>query len=116
MTKKIDSALADADKLFEQINTGNFPSGIKAEMARLQERGSYLRSEAYHRRLHLSSSIFATVMGTIIILSVNYLIASAGMSTPAHLHKALWTGLSLVASHFVYDLWKIWRKYGNKPD
>lgn len=116
MTKKIGNALTDADKLFEQINTGDFPPEIKAEMARLQEQGNYLRSDAYHRRLRLSSAIFATVMGTIIILSVNYLMASAGMSTPARLHKALWTGLSLVASHFVYDLWKIWRKYGNQPD
>ena len=113
MTKKIDSSLADADKLFEQINTSDLPPEIKAEMARLQERRNYLRSDTYHRRLHLSSSIFAGTMGAVIIIGVNYFMASAGMSTPAKLHRALWDGLSLDAVYFVYDLWKIWRKYGS---
>lgn len=110
MTKKIEDALADADKLSEQINTGDFSSEIKVKVAELQERADHLRSDAYHRRLRLSSSVFATVMGMLIIVGVNCSMASAGMSTPAHLYRALWIGLSLVASHFVYDLWKLWRK------
>ncbi len=121
MTKKIDNALADidkawadADKLFEKINTGDFRPEIKAEFARLQERADYLRSDAYQRRLRLSSTIFAATMGAVIIVGVNYSMASAGMSTPTKLHRALWDGLSLDAVYFVHNLWKIWRKYSGR--
>ena len=115
MTKKIDNALADGDRLFEQINAGNFPPEIKVRIAHLQGQANYLRSDAYHRRLHLSSTIFATIMGAVIIIGVNYSMASAGMSTPAKLHRALWDGLSLDAAFLVHNLWKMWRKYGSRP-
>ncbi len=114
MTAKIDDALADFDKVCEGIHETDLKPEIKAEFARLQERAIYLRSDAYHLRVSLSSSIFATTLAVLILFGVNYFMASAGMSSPAKLHKVLYSSLSIVGLHFVYDLWKIWRKAVNR--
>ena len=114
MTPKIDKVLADADKMYESILATDLKPEVREEMARLRERGIYLRSDAYRLRVSLQSSIFASLMGVIIILGVNYFMSSAGMSSPAKLHKALYSCLGVVGLHFAYDLWKIWRKSVNK--
>ncbi len=114
MTAKINDALADLDKLCEDIHTADFKPDAKAEFARLQERANYLRSDAYHLRLSLSSSIIASVIAVAIIFGVNYFMASVGISSPAKLHKALYSSLGIVALHLIYAMWKIWRKSGNR--
>ena len=108
MTPKNDSALAAFALFCENIPPGEFTPEIRAEFFRLQKQANYLRSDAYHLRLRWMSSIIATALTIGILFGVNYLLACAGISQ-ARQHKALYSGLTLVGLHFLYDLWKIWQ-------
>ncbi len=109
MNAKLHDALGDFDKMLEKLPTEQLSPEVLAELSRLKAQGEYLRSNAFRLGLELRSSIFATALGIIIVLGVNYFCFTAGISA-AKLHKGFYTGLTIILLHFFYDLWKIWQR------
>ena len=106
MNAKTRNTLDDLDKVFEGLPASELSPDVVAELERLRARGRYLRSDAYHLRLKLFSTLWATAAGIVIMLGVKGLCYVAGMS-PAKLFKGFYMGSAAIAFFLLRSLWEM---------